>query len=91
MNFEQAVKSIPKGKISTYGLIAKAINSGPRAVGQMLKRSKGVPCHRVIKSDGSIGGYSGTQWKKKIKILEREGIKFKDKKIMDFEKHLFKP
>jgi len=55
------VKKIPKGKTMTYGEIAREINSSPRAVGQALKRNPNpiiVPCHRVIRKDGKIGGYT---------------------------------
>jgi O-6-methylguanine DNA methyltransferase len=91
MEFEKAVKSIPEGRVSTYGLVARSIGSSPRAVGQMLKRSKGVPCHRVVRSDGTIGGYKGTMWEEKMRILRREGIRFKGKSIVSFDKLLFDP
>ena len=90
--FQQKVysltKKIPKGKVTTYGILAKKLKSSPRAVGQALKcnpYAPKVPCHRVIKSDGSIGGYSGSDpknIKKKVRILRKEGI------IMDKEKIL---
>ena len=63
----------------TYGEIAKILHSSPRAVGQALKRNPYapiVPCHRVIHTDGRIGGYAGVRdSKKKIKLLKKEGIK----------------
>jgi len=72
-------KSIPRGKTMTYGEIAKILHSSPRAVGQALKRNPYapiVPCHRVIHTDGRIGGYAGVRdSKKKIKLLKKEGIK----------------
>jgi len=84
--FEQkvynAIKNIPKGKTMTYGEVARLLDSSPRAVGQALKRNPyapKIPCHRVIHSDGRIGGYSGIQnSKKKIKMLASEGIKIKN-------------
>lgn len=80
----QAVKKIPKGKVSTYTQIAKIIGkpSAFRAVGNALNKNTDpkVPCHRVIKSNGQIGGYrKGVE--KKIKILRNEGIVVKNKKI----------
>ena len=87
----KACKKIPKGKVSTYKEIAKAINTKAyRAVGNALNKNpysaqttKGkdmVPCHRVINSDGRIGGFaSGT--KKKIQLLKKEGITIKNNKI----------
>ena len=70
------VRKIPKGKTLTYGQVAAAIGSpgAARAVGNSLNknRHKDVPCHRVIRSDGSIGGYAwGAEAKKEI--LTREG------------------
>ena len=70
------VKKIPKGKVLTYKKVAEKIGNlkAYRAVGNALNknRSKLVPCHRVVRSDGKIGGYnSGTA--KKIKILKKEG------------------
>lgn len=86
------VKIIPKGKVMTYKQIGEKINSKAyRAIGQVLKNNpdpKIIPCHRVIKSNGEIGGYFGhiddDLAKKKIKILESEGVKIKNGKIEDF-------
>ena len=89
---------IPAGKVSTYGKIADALNSSPRAVGQALKcnpYAPKVPCHRVVRSDGNIGGFmgetSGKEIEKKIAMLKEEGIKINSSKILEFEKvlHLF--
>jgi len=87
-----ACKTIPKGKVSTYGAIARMLESSPRAVGQALKRNPyapRVPCHRVVKSDGSIGGFmgetSGPEVKRKIRLLKEEGIVVKDGRVVDFE------
>ena len=68
---------IPKGKTTTYGQIAKKLKTSPRAVGQALKRNPfapRVPCHRVIMSDGGLGGFSGNI-KKNIEIKRRLLIK----------------
>jgi methylated-DNA-[protein]-cysteine S-methyltransferase len=73
------VKKVPKGKTTTYKAIALKLNSSPRAVGQALKVNPYapiVPCHRVIMSDGKIGGYAGKSpknIKKKIQMLKEEG------------------
>ena len=86
---------IPRGKVSTYGAIARALNSkgGSRAVGQILKRNPTpivVPCHRVVKSDGNIGGYSGASgYPKKIRLLRSEGVRIEGKVVSDLEKVLF--
>ena len=89
MRLEEVVSKIPKGKVSTYKEVAKLLGTSPRAVGQLLKRSKGIACHRVVRSDGTLGGYRGKNWKEKKRLLEREGIKIKGELIVDFEKVMF--
>ena len=59
----EAILKIPKGQVRTYAQVARAIGTpkAARAVGQALKRNRwapAIPCHRVIASDGSLGGYS---------------------------------
>ena len=74
------LKTIPKGEIRTYKEVAKAIKRplSYRAVANAIAKnpySPLIPCHRVIKSDGSIGGYSGKGGvKTKVKLLKSEGI-----------------
>ena len=74
------LKTIPKGQIRTYLEVAKAINKpkAVRAVANAIGKnpySPKVPCHRVIRSDGRLGGYSGPGGKKtKKKLLKMEGI-----------------
>lgn len=76
---------IPAGKVGTYGQIAKclSITKGARAVGNALHRNPftpKVPCHRVIQSDGHLGGFaSGAQAKKTL--LEKEGVIIINNKI----------
>ena len=71
---------IPKGKVMTYKEVARAIKSpySARAVGNAVGKNPNapkIPCHRVIKSDGSLGGYSGKGGvKTKRKLLKNEGI-----------------
>ncbi|MBF0215557.1 MAG: MGMT family protein [Candidatus Omnitrophica bacterium] len=70
--------SIPRGKVTTYLSIAKSLGTrAARAVGQALSKNPyapNVPCHRVIMSDGRIGGYSGGGGvKRKADLLRREG------------------
>ena len=70
-------RRIPKGKTLTYKEVARRAGSRKafRAVGNILNRhggmDKGVPCHRVVRSDGTVGGYAwGT--KRKEKLLRKE-------------------
>ena len=72
------VRKIPKGKVMTYGEVAKKIGSpgASRAVGTVLSKNYNpeVPCHRVIRSDGKIGNYNRGGIEEKRKILQREGF-----------------
>ncbi len=82
-------RGISKGKVSTYMDIAAAIGKPKayRAVGNALNKNcfESVPCHRVVKSDGSLGGFS-RGIKAKISLLKKEGIPIKNGKIMNFPK-----
>ena len=86
------LKKIPKGKVSTYKAISEKLRvPNPRNVGWMLKQNPHapiVPCHRVIQSSGHIGGYNGkstgTQVRKKLNLLSKEGVSFNSSgKIVD--------
>lgn len=72
----KVVRDIPKGSTMSYGEVARYAGSpgAARAVGTIMKSNDddSVPCHRVIKSDGSLGGYNGRLGEKK-KLLEKEG------------------
>ena len=84
---------VPEGKVTTYGDLAKAVGlkNGQRVIGTIMKNNPFpviVPCHRVIKSDGKIGGYVYGE-RVKSHMLLKEGIKIKDGKIIDFAKEKF--
>lgn len=98
------VRQIPVGKVSTYRIVAKALGDeiATRAVGQILTENPysflrrdiapemRVPCHRVVYSDGKIGGFTsagGVQ--DKISLLASEGVKIENGRVMDFEERLF--
>ena len=72
------IKEIPFGQIKSYGEIARKLNTSPRYVGRVCGQNKHlllVPCHRVIRSDGQLGGYSGTGGLKlKRRLLNLEGV-----------------
>ena len=85
---------VPKGKVTTYGELAKAVGleNGQRLIGQIMARNPFpviVPCHRVVKSDGKIGGDDYGD-KVKTKMLSDEGVKITDGKIKDWEKTVFR-
>jgi len=102
MKFEVRVwklmEKIPKGRVTTYGLIAKKLKTKAyRAVGNACRKNPyapRVPCHRVVRSDGTVGGFggktSGKTVKKKIQMLGNENVKIKNGRIIDFERVLFR-
>jgi methylated-DNA-[protein]-cysteine S-methyltransferase len=76
----RAEHAIPRGRVSTYGLIARHLGrpGAARAVGNALAANPFpllVPCHRAVRAGGSLGGYQGGPNMKRI-LLEREGIAF---------------
>jgi methylated-DNA-[protein]-cysteine S-methyltransferase len=100
----EAVRLIPRGKVSTYQRIAQNIgrSRSARAVGNALNRNPfapssirpkshlsrsgpGVPCHRVVRSDGLAGGFVGGT-AKKIRLLKKEGVRIKKERLVDFTK-----
>jgi methylated-DNA-[protein]-cysteine S-methyltransferase len=74
------LKHIPRGSVKTYSQVAKGIGKplAVRAVANAIGKNPDaprIPCHRVIKSDGSLGGYSGKGGiKTKKLLLKREGV-----------------
>jgi methylated-DNA-[protein]-cysteine S-methyltransferase len=83
------LRKIPPGKVSTYGDLAKALGnpSASRVIGSILAKNPNpikVPCHRVVMSDGKVGGYAyGTARKKDL--LEKEGVFITNGIINDFK------
>lgn len=76
----QVVRKIPKGKVFTYKKVAELAGKQRawRAVGNILAQNKNpkIPCHRVIRANGKIGGYNRGV-KNKITLLIKEGVKIK--------------
>ena len=76
----KAILKIPPGEVRSYAWVAKKIDrpKAARAVGQALKRNRWapmIPCHRVIASDGNLGGYSAPGGlRRKLLLLTREGL-----------------
>ena len=81
----RALMSVPAGRWTTYSALSKHLSSGPRAIGNAMKNNPfapAVPCHRVLATDRSVGGYKG-EWvtggkysTEKIKLLLEEGVEF---------------
>ena len=84
---------IPKGKVTTYKLLAESLGiKSSQAVGQALKvnpYAPKVPCHCVVASNGTIGGFfgqtEGSEIQRKIKLLASEGVVVEENKIKQFE------
>jgi len=89
----QKLTLIPRGMVSTYAEIAKSLGSNAyRAVGNAMAKNPypvSVPCHRIVRSDGTLGGYALGVSKKK-QLLKKEGIKIKNNKVIDFKDKLFR-
>ena len=84
---------VPSGKITTYGELARSVGlkNGQRKIGQIMRTNPFpviIPCHRVVKSDGNIGGYAfGIE--RKVSMLYKEGIEISNGKIVRFKDRLF--
>ncbi|MCB9359601.1 MGMT family protein [Candidatus Woesearchaeota archaeon] len=82
----EITKRIPRGKVTTYRIIAQKLRTKAyRAVGTALRNNQHpitIPCHRVIKDDGSLGGYCGKpNSRKKAMLLKKEGIAIANNRI----------
>ncbi len=90
----KTTQAIPVGYVSSYGEIAKTSGGGARAVGNIMSSNPFapiIPCHRVVKSDFSLGGY-GLGLKAKVELLKKEKRGFpcsKHVKIMDGQLAVF--
>jgi O-6-methylguanine DNA methyltransferase len=82
---KSVVRGIKKGQVMTYKEVAHRAGSpyAYRAVGSIMSENYDttVPCHRVVKTDGSLGGYNRGGIQKKKKILTSEGVKFSGMKV----------
>ncbi|MCL4358481.1 MAG: MGMT family protein [Patescibacteria group bacterium] len=89
----QTARKIPKGKVTTYKTVA--IKAGRakswRAVGNTLNKNNDpkIPCHRIIRNNGEVGGYNKGM-EVKLKKLKREGVKIDRSGRIDLKKFLFK-
>lgn len=83
----EKAREIPPGKVATYGELARAagVEGGARAVGQVMAENPFpivVPCHRVVRSDRSVGGYFYGQ-AMKVRLLEWEGVRVEGGKVRE--------
>jgi len=82
----EITKNIPRGKVATYGQVAKLAGNpkAARAVGLLMKKNPDlsiIPCHRVVASDGKLTGYSAGGIGVKRKLLIEEGVAFNGTKV----------
>jgi len=89
----QLLLRVPKGRVTTYKELAKALGTRAyRAVGQAMNRNPRlieIPCHRVVCSNGEIGGYAlGVE--KKIELLQKEGVVVKGNRVEGMEGILYR-
>ncbi len=98
MNIDKLVykklTEVPEGMVTSYSELAKAVGlkNGQRAIGQIMKKNPYpviIPCHRVVKADGTIGGFFYGD-RVKTKMLKKEGIKIKEGKILNWDKKFYK-
>jgi methylated-DNA-[protein]-cysteine S-methyltransferase len=87
------LRQIPAGKVTSYREIARALDSQAyRAVGRAMAKNRDlvvVPCHRVVCSDGKVGGYAkGVD--QKIELLEREGVAVIGERVIDLESVMYR-
>ena len=94
----QVVRLIPKGRVTSYGAIAKYLGTGKsaRIVGWAMNGSHKVkpkvPAHRVVNRNGLLTGKHHFETPNKMQqLLQKEKIKVKDDKIVDLEKHFWDP
>jgi methylated-DNA-protein-cysteine methyltransferase related protein len=92
----QIVRLIPAGRVTSYGAIAEylGLKSGARFVGWAMNAchaDPSIPAHRVVNSQGLLTGkfYFGED--KMQKLLENEGVKIKNDKVVDFKNLVWKP
>ena len=88
---QSLLRKIPKGKVTTYKILAEKLGAHQRVVAGVLRKNnpKAAPCYKVILDSGKVGGYSGAGGvKKKIKLLRADGIEIEKGKI-DLNKFMF--
>ncbi len=88
------IQKIPKGRVTTYKIIAEKLGiKAYRLIGQIMKRNpypKKWPCHRVIMSNGKIGGYAYGK-EEKIALLCAEGLKINNDTVIEYSKKIWMP
>jgi methylated-DNA-protein-cysteine methyltransferase-like protein len=88
--FSVAIRSVPRGKVSTYGAIARAAGfpGSARQVAWVLHRSVGLPWHRILGSGGEIKLRGHSALEQRLR-LQAEGVAFRGRRV-DMKKHEFR-
>ena len=94
----EVVKLIPKGRVTSYGAIAKSLGAGgsSRMVGYAMRYAGTVhpplPAHRVVNSIGLLTGkFHFNPPELMVELLEKEGVKIKNDKVQNFKAHFWDP
>lgn len=94
----EVVKLIPKGRVTSYGAIAKSLGAGgsSRMVGYAMRYAGTVhpplPAHRVVNSSGLLTGkFHFNPPELMVELLEKEGVKVKNDKVQNFKAHFWDP
>lgn len=90
----EKLQQVPQGRVTTYSELARAIGriNAQRAVGNALNKNKdliNIPCYRVVRSDGRVGGYVSGQ-AKKIAMLVRDGIIIRSDRVQNLADYLYR-
>jgi len=90
LRIEQTIRAIPRGKVSTYGAVAKTAGypGAARMVARVLRRSFGLPWQRVLGAGGQIKLTGDSAIEQRLR-LEAEGVRFRGRKV-DMKAHEFK-
>jgi methylated-DNA-[protein]-cysteine S-methyltransferase len=87
----ELLQQVPEGKVTTYSELAQALGTRAwRAVGSAMAKNRQlvtIPCHRVVRSDGSIGQYASGPHRKS-ELLVQEGVVVKRGKVIDLPRYL---
>jgi len=91
LRIERAIRAIPRGKVSTYGGVARAagLPGAARLVARVLRRSYGLPWQRVLGAGGQIKLTGDSAIEQRLR-LEAEGVRFRGRKV-DMKAHEYKP
>lgn len=93
----ELLKKVPAGRVTTYKALAHALGTRSyRAIGQFMKHNPyapDVPCHRVVAAGGAIGGFmgktDGKEITRKIRLLQSEGVRIRNRRTVDFSGIVF--